>query len=446
MAIQLKNFENELNKLDELVKEGIGLFDDKQCTRVSGDKISKLEEIEFILLDNLEEKTNLQNEFFQLKASYYGAKSFGNLVHTILAQLGNSSLERNFKNLIEILNKYVTQIRAKPIQSYTFYIPTRIEIQLNDAEYSKLKKISKRSLNLTLINKLPQKLSKQIKKSGLNSLFQNREVNIKLTYKARDVQFALDNHVNKNVDAFVGLIAYANHYRRTLRRWRTTIISDDSISELPLESPNLFLILTDKKISYPEINNPYTMQNLDIQIQQHKIITTIGKTFWNIHNNFNGNYKFILSLLNILKGQNDCLRDFSKELLKLYLNSITEKQVEISFLKFWVISEKILKSAGSINDDKILQILKKLMRKSSERRIKILYQKRNDMVHEFKIDRITQEDRNLSKVLSDSLMMIYFDPKAKFYTFEDFRFMLENLFLDKVKTKCRIKILKKLSS
>jgi hypothetical protein len=446
MVIKIKNFENELNRLDSLVLEGIGLFDDKTFTRVSGDNIAKLEEIEFVLLDNIEEMTNFQEEFFQLRASYNYGKGFGTIVHNLLAELGNSTLEKNFNNLIKILNQHLNEVRAKPLNDYIFYIPTRLEVQLSENELSKLKKFSRKAFGINILNKLPKSISHSLKSSSLNLLFQSRSILLELNCTARDIQFALDNNINKDIDAFIGIIAYANHFRRTSRRWSSSIIPDDSISDLPMEAPNLFVIFLKNRstLVYPDIKDAPFIQNLDIQIKEHKVVTPIGKEFWNIHNKPNGNYNFILSFIKILGGQTESLRDLSKELFRLYVNAITDKQLELSFLKFWILSEKILKCAGPINDDKILQILKKLMRKSSERRIKIIYKKRNDMVHEFKIDRITQEDRNLSKILSDHLMTIYFDPKAKFKNFEEFRFLLENLFLDEDKVKSRMKILKKL--
>lgn len=447
MVIEVNFTSTEANRhsqIDGVVLEAIGLFEDKKCTRVVNEKIRKLEEIEIILLDYLEQTTNLRETFKQARMSYNRKKSgLGGIIHEALADLGRSRLNKTFQNLIRILDKKVIHLKSRNPKKFVFYIPCRLELNLSENEKRKLKTLVRKTFNLELSERLPKNLAQKIKDSEMLKLFNKRRLLIKISSHARDSQFLLENIVNKEVDGFIGAIAYANHYGKSTHRW--SIDSEVSIADIPLEFPTIFIIVEDGKIVYPSSKSHVT--TLDYQINDKNLVTPMGKQHWIIHNRpYQGNFDFLIQLIKKIGGQSEKLREITKHCLKIYMGAIGEKEVNMSFLKFWIIGEKILRSNGMVADEKMTNILKKLTgNRYTKQRIEQLQKMRNDLVHEFKIDEISQSDRNLSKSLSENIMMIYLNPVAKFANLQEFYFILENMFLGKPALKRKISILKRLN-
>ena len=102
--------------------------------------------------------------------------------------------------------------------------------------------------------------------------------------------------------------------------------------------------------------------------------------------------------------------------------------LEISFLKFWIITERIL---GDNRGGKYLvKIIKKLLGDEYLKSlVDPLYKKRNLMVHKYRIDFITQLDRNLTKAISDKVILFLIYRPAKVKNIEELRFLLENMSL-----------------
>lgn len=160
---------------------------------------------------------------------------------------------------------------------------------------------------------------------------------------------------------------------------------------------------------------------------------------------YHGNYPFIMDILKCLGEKNPKMLEKSKDYLRLYYEGITEGQIEMAFLKFWILSEKIFKGGEMVNDEKIVNLLKKLVgEKHTKERIENLYKKRNAIVHEMDCKDIFEKDRDLSKLLSESLIRLFIDPPAEFKNYPEFKFILDNIFLNESEKKTREEIIKKL--
>lgn len=444
MAVQFnKEYLYEKENLNKFVEEAVSLFEGGETLRLTGDNAFKAKEIEFVLLDNLELMTNMKHEFDSAKVSYTKYDGFGGtFLSYVLFKVKKGGSEPTIDNVVKGINWYIGRKKKLAIKKFRVFIPLRIDAKLSKTEISKLKKEVKDIFEIKLIDKLPKKVSKEIKGRPLYSLFNNRNMIAEFIGEARDLQFFLQSVVNKNIDPFIGVIAFANHYRRNSTHW-SSVFSEKAISEKPVENPSFFLVFEDGKLSYPLDNNG--INNIDLAITESKAVTMIKKMEWNIHNKPNGNYEKIVSVLKCLKFQNKKILDKSKDYFRLYYEGIVETQVEMSFLKFWILSEKIYKGGEMINDEKIINLLKKLVgAKYTKERIRVLYKKRNAIVHEMNCNEITEGDRNLSKTLGESLLVLFIDPPAKFNNYSEFKFMLENLFLDKEDKKRRQSIIKKL--
>lgn len=115
------------------------------------------------------------------------------------------------------------------------------------------------------------------------------------------------------------------------------------------------------------------------------------------------------------------INNFLEDILILYFKAITENDLDICFLKFWIIIERIIK----ISHNKKINFrdeLNKIFKKSYfEDHINELYDKRNAFVHEFKSNYISQSDKNLSKLIAENLILDFFDENASIDNYEDLR-------------------------
>lgn len=137
-----------------------------------------------------------------------------------------------------------------------------------------------------------------------------------------------------------------------------------------------------------------------------------------------------LSLDNMLKFS-DSLRNKVLEIFRLYFEAVTEKQLWLQFLLFWIIIERILKIGGKKTDEYIINILIELELFNFEFKkhiIKILYNKRNSIVHEFEAE-ILQQHRNTMKVIADNLisLLIWRSTNTEVITEDDFVRLIKSL-------------------
>lgn len=440
MIVQLKKkykCEEIFDELNELIKEGVELFDDFSGCVVSGYNVQKIERFETIILYHLIEKTNFENVFDSIMVSYGNIKNhFHTIIYNLLCEIGQKNLDATFDSFLNVLDNEIKELKRKPLEKYTYYLPTRIECQLNDSEFKALKKSVKEATGISIC-KLPKKILKQIKSNNYKSFFQSRQVILKFETKARDYIFPIKKLDNK-IYSFVGALAFSNHLHKDKEKWMSSS-NNMAIAINPVEE-YILIVKNNNTIEYPN-NNEW--QRLEYEIK--KEISLIGKEIWNIHNKPDGNYKTLKSILDLISKQEKRILEISEDSLKLYLEAISEKQLEISFLKFWIITEKILKQGSKRNDLYLLNVLRKIIRdKNLKIMVDDLYKKRNDLVHEFKINFISQQDRNLAKAISESTLLFLIDPPIKINNVQDLRMLVDNIFLSKSELKKKNQIISKI--
>lgn len=125
------------------------------------------------------------------------------------------------------------------------------------------------------------------------------------------------------------------------------------------------------------------------------------------------------------------------EYFRLYYLAATDSNLGNSFLKYWALSENIIKKIRNDNDndnhDLPIEEMQNLVKNSKNdffgvTRIEILKNKRNKLVHNF-IDEIDESDRDLAKLISENailFLIINFDVE-KTKEFKDYKEILENL-------------------
>lgn len=429
MPVQLKKKYQCLElieELDELIAEAVGLFDDSTGCTVSGYNVQKIERFETIIMDHLIEKTDFESTLESIKTSFGGT-------FNLLCKIKRNGLKPTFSNFLSVIDDEIKELKKIPIKNYTFYVPVRIKTRLTNIEKENLRKNLNRATNLT-VRKLPNKVRKMIPSSNFQGLFANREIILKGSVHARDYISSI-KWMDRKISAFLGAIAFSKYLYRDTKKWSSFSL-DMSIANDPSDK-HFLIIENNHQIVYPETG---LWDNLDIEVE--KDVSLIGKETWDIHNKIGGNYQKLITVLGLLSKQDAKMKEITEESLKLYLEAITEKHLEISFLKFWIITERILKKTGKISDERLKSTLKGIIKESHlKKMIDVLYKKRNDLVHEFEVNLISQQDRNLAKATAELTILLLINPPTRINNVHEFQIMIDNISSSKEELKTKKKII-----
>lgn len=139
-------------------------------------------------------------------------------------------------------------------------------------------------------------------------------------------------------------------------------------------------------------------------------------------------------------------------ILRLYYYATSENNLDSSFLKFWSLNERILKEMlGDMKDRKLLKSIKNVLKIYGkfiqiENRLDIIYEKRNQLVHENISDKITNNDRNLAKTITDHIIYFYIGFFKHVNNIKEYGFILENVHKTNTEIERSIQILNNINS
>lgn len=234
----------------------------------------------------------------------------------------------------------------------------------------------------------------------------------------------VENHVtNKEEKALnqlyllFGYLTYIHRFGRLNEKWHVNIFTlNHQISDLNVSS----MIELDKDNNFLDMRETFDILRTEIKLEKSDLIK-----FTNI--------RFKTDLYETIKNdvKNDDLLEDIKEYLRLYYIASTKSDLENSFIKFWTLSEKILKATfGPMNDDSMERYMKKILKYFGfasyiQDRIPFLRIKRNRLVHEIK-DEITINDRNIIKLIVDYLILFLIDWCGEVNNNEEYKFILDN--------------------
>ena len=415
MGIQLKKkykCEKIIEELDELIKGAVGLYDDSP----TGPNTEKMDLLETIILSHLLQKTDFKNAFDSIKVDQPTIKSFfrtTTIICDTLYRIYLKEISPTFDNFLERLNNEINSLKKKPLEKYSYYVPTRIKLNLDDKELNVLKKSIKKAIGLSICKLLPEKILKEIKSSDYKCFFQNRRIILKFEMKARDSEFPTQC-LNNKIDALIGAWAFSNQpYSQEIpgSYANIAILSDPIERSFIVVKNNQISYTQGSSISYSEIRNKMSLT---------------GEKFWH-----DVNYERLKGVLDNLSKQDKRIREVSEDSLKLYFWAISEKQLELSFLKFWIVTERILKQ-GKRTDEWIRNFLEKWIKdKHLKRMAGVLHDKRNDLTHEFRADYISEPDRELAKDIAESMILFLINLPFKIDNLQDLRILIDNINLPK---------------
>lgn len=427
-----------IDEINKIIQEYMTLFD-SECNTIKDEQRQEI--LEAILDYYIIKKTNLVKVLNFLKVS----KNFGYI--DIISEMCKSRKDPTINNFLDILNSKINKIKEKEPDEFNFYIPVRVKLELKDDEKRSLKRAVKNAFGIEIVDSLPSDILEVYKDKNYLKLFSKRLI-LKITESGRDYTFPFENSIKPRIKAFIGAIGLSSLIFSFIQQIDFTKVDkaswDYSLKRNPIENA---LIITNKnnEIVYP---SEESIQQYELWLDDDSV-SIIGKDIWRIHKRPYGNFKTLMTILEKISQLPDKIRELLFYCLDIYFEAIVDRQLEFSFLKFWIIIEVILKQGGRRTDKSIIDLLTKLTKqiiddKQLAKMIPILYKKRNVLVHEFKKNYITQMDRNLAKIIAERLIWIVLDPPVKVHDLNELRVLIDNLVYSKEELQKRIEILSKI--
>ncbi|WP_323737618.1 hypothetical protein PXD04_11280 (plasmid) [Methanosphaera sp. ISO3-F5] len=249
-------------------------------------------------------------------------------------------------------------------------------------------------------------MNKSNKELNLDENYKNEVIiSHKSNGKDLDYQYGLSFD---DIYGFLGFLTLINNYNKT-----TKILSNNFQDRYKLIDFNILLKVVRVNNEFIEHYDylSYRLEHLDLSFSKEKI--SIKEIF-------------------IEKFKNKHISKELKIYLSLYHLASIEDDLSSSFLKYWSLSERIIKDSmgEDIKNEKLIKLMKNILiitgyPESVYEQIKYVEKKRNEYVHEFKFDIIEQSDRNLAKSISEKILGYLILSNIKIKKLKDFGYILE---------------------
>ena len=254
-----------------------------------------------------------------------------------------------------------------------------------------------------------------------------------LEYTARGKEYLEMKHDASNkVKLFFGYLSFLHMYRKAPERWHVNELRlNHGISDLEISS-------------IIELNLDNTLIDYDTSFDVIRTGRELEKSKMIKFRNNNLKYDFYEYLI---QSKNKKILKKIKEYLVQYYLASKETELNTSFIRFWSLSEQILKDiAGDMKYNKLVKYMEKVLKyygypKYIQNRITHIKDKRNGFVHR-NIDSFTQNDRNIIKTVADNLIWFVMEHDEIVNNMEEFQIILDNFNQD---TERRIELLKLLN-
>lgn len=412
--------ERTTDEIDRLIKKMLDILKlskkekvlDEWRYTLDGQLADKFDEYLNILLNILFQKTNLKKALDVKKCSV-SIFNFYNILREIKDHKNDENLNQYF---FDKLNKQLNNITTT-----NFKFIFLLNINFNDFEVN-FKDLLK-SFGISRFDPNNYDISDEVnvEMDDLDqpALFSdvlkvvneyNGEI-VDVEIEAGDVYYAIDK-VKFRIESFLGLLSYSTHLYSISHSYGSypeiAKSNEDSDFRFSKFKADFYIVLTNNGVYWPEKFEFEFRGKIQANIQKIK------------------DMKF-------LRGTYDLIKDHNRfndacSLFYLYYSATSENRLDYSFLKFWITIERIVKISGGKSNDRMLKLINKLHTDDSlKNRSKMLIDKRNDLVHEGKWDNITQNDRNLSKILADITLRAYISSMSITETNQHFDFLISNI-------------------
>lgn len=379
--IQFKeNKSSQLKSLKETLIEGSKIIDEDEDGHLSTSK--NIDYYQNLVWSYLKETTNFENEM----SNEITEKEF--IIH-IFKILNNVK----YQNDEDILNEFLVEINKIYLSSKTtnnfkikFVFYTNIELR-NSIKDKFCEMLD--LFNLKIFN--PNNLSFENEK--FKKAFKTKFIVLEYVVKGKNF-YMMEKEAIKQVYLFFGYLTFLHLFRKNVDMFRANTLSlNYNLSDIKISS--IFELNEDNTFIDNEFNSYCILKDSETYEKSKLIKFSNNNLFYDF-------YKILM------KSKNKQIIYQINEYLILYYKASIEADLDISFLKFWTLSERIIKQGNDRPDSYVINYMRKILKhykypKSYQERIYYIKEKRNKLIHE-NISEITQNDRNVIKSVCDSLI------------------------------------------
>ena len=360
--------------------------------------------------DILNQKSNIKEKFTNATLS---KQIFLNHISTILRSIKLNGESNILDSLLIELNKLYNDYKELDKIQINVIIYTNIPVKLKSSDkfIETLKYFNLDIFEFSSYNfESEADLDDEIKYKFNCTKF----LMFKYSNTARDYEFLKSKALN-NIYSFFGYLTYIHRFNYNTEKWHINEITlDHRITDLQINA----LIGTNSNFEIYEIDRQYDIISTAIEMDESKKI------------DFNNHMPCEYTLLkNVFELNKDSLYSELKEYFSLYYISSFENVIENSFMKFWSLSERIIKDIhGDMKDKKLVKYMMEILKLRNYpdkiiQRVNFLKYKRNNLVHENIHGEITQSDQAIVKIMAESLILLlicYFNEVNSIENYKNF--------------------------
>lgn len=400
---------NSIKLLEKTLIEGVELLNNE--TEENHSRTFDIMLYRDLIFYYLIKTTNINN-----KLQYISEDNFFNKLLTLLKNLEYSDgniLNEFLVSINEIYEKAKHENKSEI--KFIFYT----NIKLRDSQKEKFKELLD-FFDLEIFNYTDYNFQSE---NFDSKIFNSKFLLLSCSIKGKDYSF-MYNIAVKKIYAFFGYLTYLANSFRTVERYNVNQFTiRHNIADLYISSV-IGLDLANSFIDYEF---------------SHRVIEA-SKTFKKSKlPKFNNNY-FSYELYKRLTGldNNSIIKKIFEYFSFYYLASI-EEDLNQSSIKFWTLSEKIIKDIGNeMSDDKLIKYMRKILKlykypKYIQNRIPHIKDKRNKFIHE-NISNFNQNDRNIIKLVADNLIIFLIELNKNVKNIAEYKIILDYFNQDNKRT------------
>ena len=294
----------------------------------------------------------------------------------------------------EILNEFLVRIneiyeKNKIKNKFQIKFIFYTNIKLRDSQKEKFQELVD-FFNLEIFNFLEYNFQDENRDCNI---FQSPFVLLSFTTKGNDYDLMKNDAIN-TVYSFFGCLTFlANSFRIPIRYHVNEFTLDYNLVDLYISS------VIDLDLENSFIDYAFAQRVIDASKKLKK------SKFPKFDNNYIS-YDFYKCLA---KSNNKSIIRKIFEYFNSYYFASVETELNMSFIKFWTLSEKIIKDiANDMPEDKLVRYMQKILRfyhypNYIQKRLPHIKDKRNKFIHE-SISNFNQNDRNIIKLVADNIL------------------------------------------
>lgn len=379
--IQFKeNKSFQLKSLKKILIEGSKIIDEDEDGHLSTSK--DIEYYQNLVWSYLKETTNFENEM----SGEITEKEFIKDIFRILNNV-------KYQNDEDILNEFLVEINKIFLSSkatnnfkikFVFYTNIELRDSIKDKFYEMLQLFNLKIFNLNNLSFENEKFKK---------VFKTDYVVLEYTAKGKNF-YVMEKEAINQVYQFFGYLTFLHISRKNFDMWTVNSLSlKYNLSDLKISS----IIELNEDNTFIDESGSYRILKNAENYKKSKLIsftnTLLVYDFYKI----------------LMESENKQIIYQINDYLVLYYKASIDEDLDISFLKFWTLCERIIKNGNDKSDAEVINYMRKILKlynqpKSYQERIYYIKEKRNLLIHE-NISEITQDDRNVIKSVCDLLFL-----------------------------------------